>query len=77
MPWWGQISPGRGVQTIVETRFDAGCEYAHNPAWPAVIQPWWERSLSHLGYTRVIRYLFSDDAGDVAVATLTSRADTR
>ena len=68
MPWWGHIRHGHGVQTIVETRFDAGCEYAHNPGGPTVIQPWWEQSLGRLGYTRVLRYTFTDQSDYVAMA---------
>ena len=68
MPWWGQIRNGHGVQTIVDTTFDGGCEYAHNPGGPTVIQPWWEQSLGRLGYTRVIHYIFSDSASYVSMA---------
>lgn len=68
MPWWGQIQDGAGVQTILETSDDAGCEYVHPRGGPTRVSPRWYGSLGKLRYQRTIRYIFDDDATYVRMA---------
>ncbi len=68
MPWWGQLHGRSGVQTILETSNDAGGAYDHPSGGPTRIQPIWYASLGAFGYTRVVRYVFDDDATYVSMA---------
>ena len=68
MPWWGQISDGKGVQAILETSADAGGWYHHPKGGPTLIGPSWYPTLGSFGYLRTIRYVFSDNATHVTMA---------
>lgn len=68
MPWWGQIRNGHGVQTILETSYDAGAAIHHNAGGPTTIQPRWYSSMGKVGYQRVARYVFDDEASHVSFA---------
>lgn len=68
MPWWGQIVEGRGVQTIVETTYDAGGQYVHPEGGPTRISTRWYSSLGALRYPRSIRYVFDDESSYVRMA---------
>ncbi|MBN2312010.1 MAG: hypothetical protein JXR94_23735 [Candidatus Hydrogenedentes bacterium] len=68
MPWWGQIVDGHGVQVILETSDDGGAAYHHPAGGPTRIAPMWYASLGKLGYQRIARYVFEDDASYVTMA---------
>lgn len=68
MPWWGHIQNGAGVQIILETDDDAGCEYVHPYGGPTQVTPRWYGSLGKFRYLRTIRYVFDDECTYVRMA---------
>lgn len=59
MPWWGQIRPEGGCQTICQEFWDAAYEVEHPAGGPHTrVNVRWVDSLGKLSYRRTLRYRF-------------------
>lgn len=67
MPWWGQTDGERGLMAIVETADDAAVRI---PRLDGLLHlaPEWQPQKGQFGPPRVIRYVFFDGGGYVAMA---------
>ncbi|MDR0336310.1 MAG: glycoside hydrolase [Planctomycetaceae bacterium] len=69
MAFWGQIddATGAGMMAIIETPDDAYIEFTRNSADLLQINAGWEPSFNELRYPRVLRFIFLDQGGHVAI----------
>jgi len=67
MPWYGVLDGGTGWMAIVETPDDASVDVPRRDGLLDLV-PKWEPQKQHFGPDRVIRYIFSDSGGYVAMA---------
>ena len=67
MPWWGVTDGERGVMAIVETADDAAVRVPRLDGM-LCLAPQWEPQRGQFGPKRVIRYVFLDKGGYVAMA---------
>jgi len=67
MPWYGQTDGERGVMAIVETPDDAAVRVPRLDGL-LCLAPEWQPQKGQFGPTRVIRYVFFDRGGYVAMA---------
>lgn len=61
MPWWAQACDGKGYMGIVETPFDAGLDFNHEPFKPTVFYVKWRQSMASLTGSRHLHYRFFDN----------------
>jgi len=67
MPWYGTVEGGAGWMAIVETPDDAAVDVPRRDAL-LCLAPEWQPQKQHFGPERVIRYVFLDGGGYVAMA---------
>jgi len=67
MPWYGTVDNGKGWMVIVETPDDASVDISRRDGLLCIL-PEWEPQKQHFGSDRVIRYIFSNGGGYVAMA---------
>ncbi|NQT88114.1 hypothetical protein HQ560_15210, partial [bacterium] len=67
MPWWGVTDGARGMMAIVETADDAAVRTPRIDG-RLCLAPQWLPQKGQFGPTRVIRYVFQDQGGYVAMA---------
>ncbi len=69
MPWYAQIDKGYAYQAIVTTRYDAGYQLVHRGESESgtMVRTMWYPSLGKLGYKRVLRVEFFENANHVTV----------
>ncbi|MDR2705434.1 MAG: hypothetical protein LBC02_06620 [Planctomycetaceae bacterium] len=69
MAFWGQIDDvtGSGMMAIIETPDDAYIEFTRDSADLLQINAGWEPSFNEFRYPRILRFVFFDKGGHVAI----------
>jgi hypothetical protein len=67
MPWYGAVEGNTGWMAIIETADDAAVSIPRREGLLGLV-PEWEPQKQHFGSERVIRYVFLDGGGYVAMA---------